>query len=104
MQHRFKSFPELIEAAKALGKQRIAVAVGQEPDVIESLKIAGEMGLGEGVFVGDAGKIRSMADKVGMDVPASKVINETDQTACAQKAIDLVRKGRADLLMKGKVS
>ena len=104
MQKPLKSLRDLIEAAKALGKQRIAVAVGQDPDVIESLKIAGEMGLAEGVFVGDAGKIRSMADKVGMDVPASKVINETDQAACALKAIDLVRKGKADLLMKGKVS
>src|ERR1051325_8543911 len=104
MQHRFKSFPELIEAAKQLGRQRIAVAVGQDPDVIESLKIAGEMGLADGIFVGEAIKIRSLADKVGLEIPASKLINETDPTVCAQKAIELVRTGKADLLMKGKVS
>jgi phosphate butyryltransferase len=104
MQQPFRSFAQLIEAAKQLGRQRIAVAVGQDPDVIESLKIAGEMELADGIFVGDAGKIRNMADKVGLEIPASKLINETDPTSCAQKAIDLVRNGKADLLMKGKVS
>jgi len=104
MKQPFKSLKELVEAARQLGKQRIAVAVGQDPDVIESLKLAGDMGLAEGIFVGDEAKVRTMADKVGLKVPASNLIHETDQAACAQKAIALVRDRKADLLMKGKVS
>lgn len=100
----FRSLRELVDSATKLGKQRIAVAVGQDPDVIESLKVAGEMGLAEGVFVGDEAKIRSMADKAGLKIPASHILHETSESACAQKAIGLVREGKADLLMKGKVS
>lgn len=100
----FRSLQELVDSATKLGKQRIAVAVGQDPDVIESLKIAGEMGLAEGVFVGDEAKIRSMADKAGLKIPAANILHETSDSACAQKAIGLVREGKADLLMKGKVS
>lgn len=104
MQKPFKSLGELVEAAKKLGRQRIAVAVGQDPDVIESLKRAGEIGLAEGIFVGDQDKIRRLADKVGLKISDSNLIHETDQSACAQKAIGLVREGKADLLMKGKVA
>jgi phosphate butyryltransferase len=104
MKQPFKSLKELVDSARQLGKQRIAVAVGQDPDVIESIKLAGEMGLAEGIFVGDKSKIQSLADKVGLKIPASKLIHETDPSACAQKATGLVREGKADLLMKGKVS
>lgn len=104
MKQPFQSLKELVEAARKLGKQRIAVAVGQDPDVIESLKLAGEMGLAEGIFVGDRGKIQSLAAKVGLKIPASRLIHESNQAACAQKAIALVRAGKADLLMKGKIS
>jgi phosphate butyryltransferase len=104
MKQPFQSLKELVEAAKTLGKQRIAVAVGQDADVIESLKLASEMGLADGIFVGDKDKIQSMAGKVGLKISPSKLIHETNQAACAQKAIALVRAGKADLLMKGKIS
>jgi phosphate butyryltransferase len=104
MKQPFRSLKQLVEAAVGLGRQRIAVAVGQDPDVIESLKLAGDMNLADGIFVGDEAKIRNMAEKAGLNVPAANLIHEKDATACAQRAIALVRDGKADLLMKGKIS
>ena len=46
----FRNLDDLVEAAIGLGPARIAVAAGQDPDVIESLQLAREMGLAEGVW------------------------------------------------------
>lgn len=100
----FRNLDELVQAACARGPVRIAVAAGHDPDVIESLKKAAEIGLAEGVFIGNAGKIRAMAEAAGFDIPAARIVDEPDEAAAARKAIALVRSGEAGLLMKGKLS
>ena len=100
----FRNLDELVKAACARGPVRIAVAAGHDPDVIESLKKAADLGLAEAVFVGNTEKIRSMAGAVGYEIPADRIIQELDESAAARKAIALVRGGDADLLMKGKLS
>jgi phosphate butyryltransferase len=80
------------------------VAAGHDPDVIEALKRARELGLGEGILVGNGAKIRALADEAGLELDASQVINEPDEGAAIRQSIALVREGRAGLLMKGKVA
>jgi phosphate butyryltransferase len=99
----FHTLDELVEAARAQGPVRIAVAAGHDPDVIEAIKRASEIGLAEGIFVGDSEKIRSLAKTVGFDVPPEHLLDEQDEAAAARKAIALIRQGEAALLMKGKV-
>ncbi len=100
----FRSLDELVDAARARGPARIAVAAGHDPDVIEALKRAREAGLADGIFVGNADKIRALADAAGLEIPAGQLIHEPDEAAAARKAIALVRDGSAGLLMKGKIS
>ncbi len=100
----FRNLDELVAAARALGPARIAVAAGQDPDVIEALKRAGEMGLAEGIFVGNAHKILELARGAGLEIPPARLIHEPEEAAAARKAIALVREGAASLLMKGKIS
>lgn len=99
----FHTLDELVTAAVKLGPARIAVAAGHDPDVIEALKQAKEIGLAEGIFIGDAEKIRALAGQVGLDIPADQIVHEPDEAAAARHAIGLVREGRANLLMKGKI-
>ena len=99
----FHNLDELVEAARARGPVTIAVAAGHDPDVISALKQAQEMRLASGLLVGNADKIRAMAREAGFSIPDAQIFNEPDETRAAREAIALVREGRADLLMKGKI-
>ncbi len=100
----FRNLDDLVEAARAFGPARIAVAAGHDPDVIEALKRAGQIGLAEGIFVGNAHKILELARQAELEIPTARLIHEPDDAAAARKAIALVRDGQASLLMKGKIS
>jgi phosphate butyryltransferase len=95
----FRNFEEVLSGARARGPVTIAVAAGHDPDVIEALKRARELGLGEGILVGNGAKIRALADEAGLELDASQVINEPDEGAAIRQSIALVREGRAGLLM-----
>jgi len=98
----FRCFDELLDAARARGPVSIAVAAAHDPDVIEALKRARELGLAEGILVGRESEIRTLAREAGFDLSASQIVNESDPAAAVRQAIALVREGRAGLLMKGK--
>lgn len=100
----FRNFEELLDAAKARGPASIAVANAHDPDVIESLKRARELGLAEGILVGNADQIRVLAREGGFEVSDSQIVNELDPAAALRQSIALVREGRATLLMKGKIN
>jgi phosphate butyryltransferase len=99
----FRSLDALVDAARRKGPVRIAVAAGHDPDVIEALKQAREMGLADGIFVGNSDKIRALAKSAWSDIPPDRIVDEPDDGAAARRAIALVREGEARLLMKGKI-
>lgn len=100
----FRNLEELVEAARARGVTRVAVAAGHDPDVIAALKQARDMDLADGIFVGNAEKICTFAAQVDYRLARDQVIDERDEAVAARKAIALVREGRASLLMKGKLA
>jgi phosphate butyryltransferase len=100
----FQTLDQLAAAAREGGPVTVAVAAGHDPDVIEAMKRAGEMGLANGIFAGDARKIRSLAEAAGWTIPDGQILDEPADEAAARKAISLVREGRASLLMKGKIN
>lgn len=99
----FEKLDQLVGAARAGSPVQIAIAAGQDPDVIEAMKRAEEIGLATGIFVGHPEKIRSLAPAAEWEIPHDRLIPEPDDDAAARKAIALIREGRAALLMKGKI-
>jgi phosphate acetyltransferase len=53
------------------------------------------------ILVGPEGKIRGVAEKFGIDLGAAEIVDVPHSHAAAAKAVELVRTGRAQLLMKG---
>jgi phosphate butyryltransferase len=100
----YRNLDDLVRASTSMGLVKIAVAAGHDLDVIEAMKQAKEMNLADGIFIGNAEKIRSFAGKVGFQIPDEQIINELDDGAAARKAIALIREGKAQLLMKGKIN
>lgn len=96
-----KAMDEIIELAKNSGKKRVAVAVAQDDDVLQSLHQAYNMGLIEVSLVGDKEKIFEIADRLQIDVSRHDIVKETDENKAARIAVDMVSSGRADILMKG---
>ncbi len=100
----FRNLNEMVEAARSYGPVHIAVAAGHSAECVAALKRARELNLAEGIFVGDARKIWSLADNIGFELPAHQVLDEPDDGKAAQLAVKMVRDGNATLLMKGKIS
>lgn len=100
----FRSLDDLVSAARSAGGVRIAIAAGHDRDAIAAMREAEATGLAEGIWVGDARKIEAMGKEIGFFIPGNKIIDELDESVAAQKAIGLIRTGKADLLMKGKIA
>jgi phosphate acetyltransferase len=62
---------------------------------------AAKQGLIEPILVGPSAKIAEIAATHGIDLGTTRVVEAADSRAAAAKAVELVRKGEAELLMKG---
>ena len=99
-----KNFAELVERAQKLGPARVAVIEAHNPDVLEALKDAEPLGLAQPILVGDPAKIERGAREVGYHVRPETLLSAVDEDESLRLSIDLVRDGKADFLMKGKVT
>jgi phosphate butyryltransferase len=100
----FTNLDELVKAACTHKPVRIAVAAGHDPDALNALKQADQMGLASATLIGDADKIKTMAEEIQFHLTEDQVIHEPDVNNAALQAISMIREGDADLLMKGKIN
>jgi len=99
-----RNLEELVDQAGKLGPAKMAVIEAHDPDVLQSLSQAEPLGLVSPILVGDPAKIEDAARKVGYKLRPESLVAASGQDASLRLAIDLVREGKADLLMKGKVT
>lgn len=98
----YTSYDQLIQRAQAkMVKSRIAVVSAADEHTIGAVIKAWKNGICDPILIGEEAKIRSLLSKEGEDPAKFEIINETDDTAAAQKAIDLVHAGEAQSIMKG---
>jgi phosphate butyryltransferase len=96
-----KTIVELIAAAKLRGRRRIAVAAAGDRSALEAVFEAWRQGLAEPILIGNPVLLQEMADELGLDISRFEVHAEKDFMRAASKAVELVRCGAADVLMKG---
>ena len=97
------SFSQLEAQVKGLSEARtMAVAVAADAHTLEAALEARKEGLVSPVLVGDKAKILSILNKMGETVPDADIYDEPEEVAACEKAVALVREGRADFLMKGR--
>ena len=99
-----QNLTELVERARQLGPARVAVVEAHDPDVLESLAQAEPIGLAQPILIGTPAKIEAAAKKARYSLRPETLIQTWGEDASIRLAIDLVREGKADLLMKGKVT
>ncbi|HHY36632.1 MAG TPA: phosphate butyryltransferase [Firmicutes bacterium] len=99
-----RSFGEIMTAVLRQERPRtIAVALAQEPEILQAVGDARERGLANSILVGGEEEIRAIAGEIGLDLEGFTIVNEPDPAAAAARAVELVRTGEADILMKGLV-
>jgi phosphotransacetylase len=89
--------------ARCRGLEPIATAVAHpcEETALAGAVEAAERGLITPILVGPAAKIAEVAGKSGVDLAGFERVDVPHSHAAAEKAVALVREGRAELLMKG---
>ena len=94
-------YEALLERCKALAPVPTAVAFPCEASALAGAVEAAQAKLITPILVGPAGQIAETAKAAKLDLGGLEVIDAPHAHAAAEKAVALVREGRAEVLMKG---
>jgi phosphate acetyltransferase len=92
---------ELVELAKENPPTRVAVAAAAHKLVLQSVQRAVKQGLIVPLLVGREEDIRDQAAAIGWELSDEHIVSTSTNKAAADAAVDLVRQGEAQVLMKG---
>ena len=96
-----EKYDRLITAAKKHPPLTTAVAHPCDETSLKGALEAAEAQLIKPILVGPNDKIRSVAQSFSLDLGGLEVVDVPHSQAAAEKAVELVRTGKAELLMKG---
>jgi phosphate butyryltransferase len=95
---------ELVERAVAGGRRRVAVPAAESQSALDAVVEARARGLADPVLVGDRATLEAELSARGED-PACYAIHHAPETGeAARRAVELVRAGEAEILLKGRLS
>lgn len=99
-----QNFDDLLEKVKKQPEKRLVTVNGVDANTLEALNEAVELGLVTAILTGDKGIIEETCSILKIDIKNYKIIHTTSEREAAEKAVELIHDGNADLLMKGMVS
>src|SRR5262247_1930597 len=99
--HGTGKYENLLLKCRNLDPVPTAVAHPCEKTALSGAVEAAEQGLIRPILVGPAAKIEAAAKAAQIDLGKSQIVDVPHSHASAAKAVELVRKGEAELLMKG---
>lgn len=94
-------YERLLERCKSLAPVPTAVVHPCEATALEGAVEAAEKGLIAPLLVGPAGSIAKTAESAGIDISKLQIVDTPHSHAAAIRAVELVREGKAEILMKG---
>ncbi|MDE6135359.1 MAG: phosphate butyryltransferase [Muribaculaceae bacterium] len=95
---------QIVEAARARGRKRLAVAYGNDAHTLRAVYDAYKEGLVQPVIFGDRDSILSVCSSEDIDPAVFAIVDEKSDVRCVEMAVAAVASGQADVLMKGLVS
>ena len=98
---RHEKYQRLIASAQRHPAMPTAVAHPCDAVSLESAVEAARLGLLKPILVGPADRIRETAARASIDITAFELVDARHSHESATKAVELVRLGRAEALMKG---
>ena len=98
---RHEKYDRLIAAARGIPAVATAVAHPCDETSLKGALDAAAAGMIVPILVGPQGKVRDVAEKLGVDIKSYEVVDVPHSHAAAAKAVEFVRAGRVELIMKG---
>jgi phosphate acetyltransferase len=96
-----EKYNRLIAAAKNVPPLATAVAHPCDETSLRGALEAAEAGLISPILVGPKNKIEGVAQTLSLNLADAEIVDAPHSHAAAEKAVELVRTGKAELLMKG---
>jgi phosphotransacetylase len=94
-------YEQVLERCRRLEPVPTAVAHPCEESALAGALEAGARGLITPILVGPAARIHEVARQRGIDLGHTRIVDAPHSHAAAAMAVDLVRRGEAELVMKG---
>jgi phosphate acetyltransferase len=101
MSHKHEKYQRLIDAAKALQPVATAVVHPCDESSLSGAVDAAKLGLIRPILVGPKAKIQAVGAKLKLDLAGYEIVDAPHSHGAAAKAVELVRNGKAEALMKG---
>ena len=98
---RHERYEQLIASAQKQAAVKVAVAHPCDESSMRGVAEAMRLRLIEPILVGPVERIRRAAEQVGFDITGIELVNAEHSHASAAKAVELVRAGKAEAIMKG---
>jgi len=98
-----KNFDVLLTLVEKHHVRKVAVAVAQDPTIIQAVTDAKKRNIAEAVLIGDESAIRKAADSANASLDGIPIIAEPDPIKAVAAAVKMVSSGEVDILMKGYV-
>jgi phosphate butyryltransferase len=95
---------QLLDAVKSKPRRRLVAAFANDSHTIEAVNEAREKRIIDATLVGDEAVIRKILEEHRLDAADFEIIHEPVDSKAAAKAVELVRSGHGQILMKGLVS
>jgi phosphate acetyltransferase len=94
-------YQKLLDFCKALPPTPTAVAHPCDETSLRGAVEAAQLGLIKPILVGPKARIEATAHKYGIDIRGLPIVDAPYSQASATKAVELVKEGKAEALMKG---
>jgi phosphate acetyltransferase len=101
MEQKHERYQRLIKRCKKLTAASTAVAHPCDESSLRGAVDAAKAGLIAPILVGPAARIREIAAKAGLDIAGYPIVEAAFSQESAEKAVEQVRNGHAEALMKG---
>lgn len=97
-----KGFEQIFAELQSRGsKKKMVAAWGVDSHTVAAAGKAAMLGLVDVTLVGDENKIAEACREEGMDMSIFKVVHNPDELSSVSAAVNMIREGEGDFLMKG---
>ena len=97
------NFDAVVHNVTQCEKKTVVVAAAAEEDILVATTQAKKHNLARFVYVGDFKQIQHLAWKHRLNLSGIEILDESDSGLAVRTAVNLIKRGDAQILMKGKV-
>ncbi len=98
-----KEFEQIVERAKAAGTKKVAVIGSNSANILKGVFAAQEAGFAEPILIGNFRKTKEMLEELGLAERDFDFYPTGNNANPVQFAIDMIKAGSADVLMRGNI-